>query len=295
MAKIVELTLDQAKKSPSCFMYLWADEDRLLRYMDKQSAAKIRVKKYNQIKLLQLSADKYKTSYETYMNAVRDAFEETYGMKPFAALVKLAQGGEVAGKNWKEGIYGVGSASFTNTFAGITNGDGSKVTVDPANGHIMVSGKDVTDTGRTVYQEINGSAKEYQLFYEDDFGYTYMSQYDKSTGKYYAESWSDDSGALHKASTGSLTNASDSASVWGNIELFMGKFQAILQWILSLFGIDTSSTAEQLTAENTLPSQTQDGFVVGGGTLEAGGILVALAAGGLLLASSGKKKGKSKK
>ena len=288
MARITELTLEQVKKSPSCFFYIWADEDKFLKYMDSASAAKIRAKKYNQIKVLKLSADKYKVSYDTYRDAVRDAFKAEYNMLPFEALVKLASGGEVAGKNWKAGIYGVG-ATYTNNFAGVTTSDGKNITVDPDTGHIMLSGNDVTNTSKTNYKEINGAAKEFQLFYEDEFGYTYQSQYDESTGKYYASSWSDDDGNIHSANTGNISSASDGASIWGNVELFLGKFQKILQWILYLFGINTSDASDQLTAENTLPSQQEDGFVVGSGTLEASGILVALAAAGLILANSGKK------
>ena len=288
MARITELTLEQVKKSPSCFFYIWADEDKFLKYLDKASAAKIRAKKYNQIKVLKLSAEKYKVSYDTYRDAVRDAFKAEYNMLPFEALVKLAAGGEVAGKNWKAGIYGVG-ATYTNTFAGVTTSDGSKISVDANTGHIMLSGKDVTNSSKTNYKEINGAAKEYQLFYEDEFGYTYQSQYDEATGKYYASSWSDDNGEIHSANTGSIRSASDSASIWGNVELFFGKFQKIIEWILSLFGINTSDATDQLTAENVLPSQQKDGFVVGSGTLEASGILVALAAAGLLFATSGKK------
>ena len=277
----VELTIAQAKKHPASFMYVFAS-DKFLSLLNKKYANIIRAKRANQNKVLALSAQKYNTTKEAYTEAIREAFISIYACTPAEALVTLAKGGEVAGKNWKEGVYGIGAVGQT-TFYG-----NSDLTVDTSNGHIYKNGNDVTDNDKTIYKDINGAATPYQLFYEDTTGALYMSQYNKSMKKYYAQSYSDPQlGITCDAKSGKETSASDSATVWENVLFGLETF---INWLLSLFGLNTTDATATLTAENTLPDQTADGFVVEAGVGEAGAILLALAAGGALLATGGKKK-----
>lgn len=282
----MELSIDQAKKHSADFMYIWADENKFLRYIPKKYASVIRVKKANQQKLLRLSAEKYKTTYDAYTTAIRQAFIDDYAHTPAEALVILAQGGQIAGKNWKEGVYGIGSLS--NKFSGATVND-AEVTVDQNNGHIYAGGKDITDTSKTVYNNINGNVVAYQLFSIDDV-ITFMSQYNKTTKKYYAQSYVDADGNKHNAS-GATIGSSDAGSIWESIILSLETF---INWIISIFGGD--SNRETINAGNTLPNQQADGFVQEAGMGEAGGILLVLAAGGALMASGvlGKKRKISK-
>lgn len=280
----MELTIQQAQKHSADFMYIWADENKFLRYIDKKYANIIRVKKANQKKLLMLSAEKYNSTYDAYTSAVRAAFIEEWGHTPAEALVILAQGGEIAGKNWREGVYGIGSLS--NEFSGATIND-QKVTVDEKTGHIFAGGKDITDTSRTVYQNVKSQVVAYQLFSKEDV-ITFMSQYNKSLKKYYAQSYVDADGVKHSAN-GTVLSGGDSGSIWETIIL---SIQTFINWIISLFG--GNSDAELINADNTLPNQQTDGFVFQSGMTEASGILIALAAGGVLMGSGiiGKKKKK---
>lgn len=111
----MELTITQAQKNAANFMYIWADKKEFLQKIDKKYANIIEGKKLNQIKLLKLSAQKYGKSYEEYTDAIREAFIATYDVTPAEALVILAQGGSIAGKNWSEGVYGIG-ALYVNVF-----------------------------------------------------------------------------------------------------------------------------------------------------------------------------------
>ena len=274
----VELTIKQACKQSANFMYIWADEQQFLNYIKKKYASVIRTKKANQKKLLMLSADKYGKTYEQYTTAIREAFIETYGMTPAEALVILAQGGQVAGKNWAEGVYGIG-AIYVNTFA-----NHADITVRESDGHILQNGVDVTDTSKTVYTSVNKQAVAYQLFATID-SVTYMSQYNKLKKKYYANSYSTAEGT-YSARTGNTINASDGADIWGTI---ISSIQTFVNWLLSLFGV-SSSERELISAENTLPNQTADGFVQDAGMSEAGGIFLALAAASVLFAGGLKKK-----
>lgn len=273
----VELTIEQAKKAPANFMYVWADEQQFLSHIDKNSAAIIRAKKANQNKVLKLSADKYGSTVSAYTEAIRSAFIEYYGMTPAQALVTLANGGEVAGKNWAQGVYGIGAVKRSNFYQ---NGN---VTVDEKTGHIFYNGNDVTSTSGIVYGRVkkdNAFPISYSAVIE---GNTYTSQYSKTAKKYYAGSYATADGVKQNADGVTIT-ASDSASVWESVLLSLEQF---VQWIVSLFS--GSSKTETINAGNTLPSQ-EDGFVTSGVSESSGILVAAIAAGMLLLGSDQDKK-----
>lgn len=281
---VKELTIDQVRANAANFMYIFAP-DAFLKAIPSKYAKIIRMKAANQKLLLQRSAEKYGSTLSAMESAAREGFIAQYGVTPIDALVTLANGGSVAGKNWKEGVFGIGALS--NKFSGATVND-QEVTVNSSNGHIYVGNTDITDESKTVYQNIGDSAVAYQLFSKDDV-LTFMSQYNKTTGKYYAQSYVDANGTKHNASGSTISN-SESGSVWENI---IFSIQTFIDWLLSLFGYNSSNT---LNEENTLPNQKTDGFVYESGFGEAGAILLALAAGGALLALGGKgKKGKKTK
>lgn len=268
----MELTIQQACNQSANFMYIWADEKAFLSRINQKYAKIIRGKKYNQIKLLELSAEKYGKTYEEYKNAIRESFIEQWGEHPADALVILAQGGTIAGKNWSEGVYGVG-ALYTKTFTGYAN-----ITVSEIDGHIFNNGMDITETAKTVYTTIKKQAVPYQLFATVD-GVIFMSQYNKTSKKYFAQSYSTADGS-YSARTGNQINASDSADIWGTV---INSIQVFVEWIISIFG-GAGTNRTTINSENTLPSQIEDGFVQEAGMGEATGILLALAAGGILLA-----------
>lgn len=268
----MELTITQAQKNAANFMYIWADKKEFLQKIDKKYANIIEGKKLNQIKLLKLSAEKYGKSYEEYISAIREAFIATYDVTPFEALVILAQGGSVAGKNWSEGVYGIG-AIYVNVFT-----NNQAITVRESDGHILQNGTDITDESRTVYTTIKKQAVPYQLFATVD-DVTYMSQYNKTRKKYHAQSYSTAQGQ-YSARTGNEINASDTADIWGTI---LSSIEIVVQWILSIFG-GVTTNRETISAENTLPNQQEDGFVQEAGFGSATTTLLLLVAGGALLA-----------
>lgn len=272
----MELTIQQACVCPQDFMYIWADEKKFLQYIDKKHAAEIRSKKANQNKLIALSAQKYNKTQKEYTDAIRAAFVEQWKCTPAEALVILAQGGQIAGKNWDEGVYGIGALNVS-TFTGHPD-----ISVRPEDGHILNNGVDATDTTKTVYATIKKQAVPYQLFATID-NVTYMSQYNKTLKKYYAQTYSTAEGQF-SARTGNSVNAGDNADIWGAI---LSSFEKFLSWLISLFG---GGTTTMLSAENTLPNQTADGFVQEAGMSDAVKIALVLAAGGALLTGGLKKK-----
>lgn len=296
----VELTLDQVRKNAASFMYVFVG-DGYLAQLNNTYAEKIRTKRKGEISVLKLSADKFETTYDAYKNAVKQGFVETYGMEPKTALEKLALGENVAGKNWKAGVFGVGSIG-----ANSTEFKGTGVSVNPSNGYMMVGGqyKPVTDE---VYDTTNGdSAGVYQRFWRYDDGgagtVTYMSQYDKKTGKWYAAEYSNSFGTRWNAK-GENMEFSDASTVWQNINFdwddLYSIMQKIIDWIVSLFGGNSTNAQDANDLRNPStwqPSQTKDGFVYESGidwlpiALIGGGALIASMSGRGVLANSKKKK-----
>ena len=287
----MELTLDQARQNSASFLYIFAS-DTYLGYLEKKYATIIKGKRANQIKLLSLSAEKYLGSldrYQEYKDAVREGFMETYGMEPADALVKLALGETVAGKNYEEGVYGIGS--LPDTYAGHTD-----VTVDPTSGHIFKDGKDYTDESLTICDKVKGQVIPTQLFANID-EVTYASKYNKTRKKYYAHSYSNANGK-YSATTGKEIVSTDAGSVFENIQLGFWDFLSWVKSVLAFFGINiaTDGGKDTINTNNTLPNQKKDGYVTESGIGEAGAIALMLLAGGTLLASGGLKKlGKARK
>ena len=279
----MELTIESACKHPANFMYIWAS-DAFLAKIDSKHRSIIRLKRMNQNKLLALSAEKYGKTVKDYTEAIRAAFINAYGMTPASALDVLAAGGTVAGKNWAEGVYGIGAT--TNTFPGGV--DGQPVTVDATTGHIFLGTRDMTDESKTVYGQVNKETKATQLFSvpTGDDGVVYCSQYKKLGKKYVAYSYTGSDGVVHSPNGGEIS-ASNSADIWGSI---MESIQVFLTWIMSLFGGGTQR--ETLSAANTLPSQKSDGFVTEQAGMSTAGIIALLCVGGgaLLYGGLGKKK-----
>lgn len=300
MAKGIELTLDEAKKHPESFMYVFVSDD-FLRAIKRQYAEIIFRKRANQKKVLMLSADKYLGDYREwtqYYEAIEASFKEMYGVTPHDALIILAQGGEIAGKNWAEGMYGVG-ALYPNTFAGV-NANGGSVTVDKTTGHIFYNGTDITDESLTIYGDVKGKTMAISFSGKDANGNVYQSMYNKTYKKYYAYRWTNNDGQKFNGN-GKTVSSDESASIWGNITLDWDFLTNILNWILSLLGmpaipnVDGSTDTKQLSSENTLPNQTADGFAQEAGMTDAAGLLLILAAGGALVATGGLKKKKGNK
>lgn len=281
-----ELTKQEACTAPASFMYIFAT-DEFLSYIEPKYANIIRGKRGNQVKILMLSADKYlgdKNKWTEYGEAIRSAFIEMYGMQPIEALSVLAQGGSVAGKNWSEGVYGVGATANID-FGKTVNG--ASVYCNSQDGHIYAGTTDITDTSKTVYKTIKGQAIPYQLFSQETDGMTFMSQYNKTRKQYDAQSYSTSDGEF-SARTGAALTGINGGDIWGTIIMYLEKF---VEWIISLF-VKDEDKKEPISAANTLPSQTGDGFVQTAGMSTGAKIALALAAGGALLygtTPSGKK------
>lgn len=280
MATVKSLTVDEAKKNPSMFLYVFATNE-YLNAIDSKYAKIIRGKKANQEKLLKISADEYLGDWQKwtqYKDAIKQGFENIYGITPVEALVKLALGEEVAGKNWSEGVYGVGAIHPTTFY-------GTNVTVDKTTGHIFKDGVDYTDESRTENENYKGQAFPMRYCAVIDEA-TYISQYYKTGKYYYAKTYSNPNGTF-SAKSGTEIKPTDAASVWENVQLGAWDFLDWLKSLLEFFGIKITSESNSnstLNTKNTLPNQKADGYVQESGFSEAAAIALLAVAGGTMLA-----------
>ena len=271
MAKGITLTIDEVKRHPGDFFYIFATND-FLKKVDRTMRYTVIGKRANQNKILMLSAKKYGKTYDDYTAAIRQAFIDAYNCKPAEALNTLAKGGEVAGKNWAKGIYGIGSAKTRSDFV-----QNPQVKINPETGEITLNGKTISDAASAIYgRALNGKAVVMNYTANLD-GATFTSQFNKALNKYYAGSYS--RGDVMQNADGVTINNSDASSIWENLALSANTF---VEWLISLFSDDEEET-ELINEQNTLPRQS-DGWVDTGS--EAGiGTYVAIGLTAVLLSS----------
>lgn len=265
------MSFNDMLQHPSSMLYIFAD-DAFLAKLDSKTASIIRKKRANQYQLLAAESGGY-GNRQTAAAQISAAFEEMYGMKPGKALVVLAQGGEVAGKNWAAGVYGVGAIKRPDF------SQNSAVTVNSKTGEISVNGTVVQ--AKTIYGGTTGK-KIQSYIYTDANGNTYTSQ--KMGTKYYAGTYTTSDGKMENANGQTVTEA-DSNSLWTSCGSII---ETVVNWLMSLFG--GTDEEELITADNTLASQG-DGFVE---TTSASTplIIAAAAVGTYLYTQKGKKKSK---
>lgn len=266
---------------PANSLYCFADEQNFIRYLGKKAKI-IRTKKAMQRQLLHTAAVDDGVSYQDALQQVKSAFVDIYGITPQQALVKLANGETVAGKNWKAGVYGIGDVS-TTSFSTLSNG--GTVSVNPVNGQIKVDGNPVaslvtdytyTGIGKSKTTVVNAYS------YTDASGNCYIAQYDKASGKYYACSVTTKDGVKLNAN-GAAMGAGDMSSIWVAL---IESFEKIIQWIVNLFG----NGQQLITTKAAAPVQSDISSYEDDGTQNAGiSFLFVLAMGAALFFAGGTK------
>ena len=272
--------------NPSNFLYIFAG-DSFIAKLGKKAAYIISKKKANQKKLLNAAVDGDKAKYEAAVKQMAAKFKEFYGMTPANALITLASGGEVAGKNWSKGIYGIGATKevLVNYSA---PGSNTNVAID-ANGQFINKQTGGALTTEIVSVGING--KPNCVRYTDASGNVYTANYTKRTG-WAAGKFNNKSTGNTYTADGQIATASDSSSIWESLALNFGK---LIEWLISLFNTNNGTNVTAITAANTQPTQG-DGWVTEETNLWP---LVAVAVGTLVASGglggfirSAKKKGK---
>lgn len=225
---------------PQNSLYIFADEQKFISKLGNKAAI-VRKKKAMQQRLITTVAVDDGVTPSEAMAQIRNSFENIFGMSPESALVKLANGETVAGKNWAQGVYGIGKTDAT---AFTTKSGTGAVTINPSNGQIMVNGSPVSSLVTDYTYKGVGKNKTVipnAYSYTDANGNCYIAQYNKITGKYYACSVTDSTGKKVDANGVAMT-AGDTSSIWVSV---IGAIQQVIQWIVNLFaGGETLVTAK---------------------------------------------------
>lgn len=268
-------TLTSILQCPIDFLYLWASDEFIAQLGSK--ARIIREKRYNQYQTLwKTMEDNVKTSsraeqlevYQSWLNQISQAMQDVYGMTPATILQKLAMGENVVGKNWKQGIYGIGD--LQTTFA-----QNSAVTVDSASGKILVSG--VEADGQMPIIGDGGNITGYS-YYDRAANRQYQSGVNAG-GQFGAVCYSSPDGV--ESATGGNFDPSQ-GSFWQNANNYMPLINKIIDWIMSIFNLLPGNRVV-LTQENTVPDQTEwvepesnNGGLIAGGLALAGIALLTM-------------------
>lgn len=279
-------TLSDIKKCPIDFLYIWAGNEFISQLGSKASI--IAEKKYNQYQTLWRimvdnedagSVEANQKTFTRWTNEIAQAIYDTYNLTPAEILVALASGKTVAGKNFSQGVFGVGETT-SNTFV-----QNSNYKVDSATGKIYAG------DGATMKDKLHQTP----IYGEDGnvSGYSYTignTQYQSvySNGKYVALSYSDING-VQKANGGKYSAAN--STFWQNAENYMPIVNNILDWLLSLVSQLLPGDRTLLTTENTVPKQSEWIYEEKSSTGWLGALLAGGAAMALLFPG---KKGKRK-
>lgn len=258
---MIKATLADIRKNPINYLYVFAP-DNFIDALGSKTAKIIRQKKLNQAKLLRNAAEGNNSTYDVWRDAVYNSIVDMYGMKPAEILVALAEGKDVAGKNWSKGVYGIGAVRQVNY------NQNRGVTVDTKTGKII--GEGITNLS-PIYSN-GGKITGYSA--TDAAGNVYTSA--KHGGNYYANTYG--TAEVQQYANGQTYQPSESSTIWESIATFIPYVKNLLSWILSLFNVNTSNL---ITYENTYPSQQEFTYSSGLSSSEllmlAGGAAVVFA------------------
>lgn len=266
-------TLQSILECPTDFLYLWASDGFIAQLGSKSKI--IKQKKYYQYQSLwkvmventnSNNQTELQEVYKSWTDKIAAAIKDIYGMTPAQILEKLAMGQEVAGKNFKKGVYGVGN---TPTTSFVQN---SNYEVNPTTGQIMAGGGEIGNP--TPVYDANGNVGGYSYQVGN---MQFQSAY--QDGQFVALSYSNADGV--QDANGNSFKASN-ASFWQNANNYMPIVNAVLSWVTTIVN-SYFPNRTVLTPENTVPVQTEwvepesnTGGLIAGGAALVGAALLAM-------------------
>lgn len=259
-------TLQSILECPTDFLYLWASDGFIAQLGSK--AKIVKQKKYHQYQSLwktmveNTNADsqaEFQEVYKSWTDQIAAAIEDIYGMSPATILERLALGENVLGKNWSNGIYGVGELSATFS-------QDKSVTVDSTSGKIYKDGV-MVDNQIAIYGS-DGNITGYSAVTGDNQYQSYLAN-----GSYGAYCYSNSNGTIQDAAGKSLDPSK--SGFWQNANNYMPIVNKLLEWVSTIVN-SYFPDRTVLTAYNTVPVQTEWVEMENNkGGLIAGGLAVA--------------------
>lgn len=246
-------TLNDLKRCPIDFLYLWASDSFISQLGNK--AKIIKQKKYNQYQTLwktMAQNESFKSTedglviYKRWVDELEIAIKDVYGITPVEILDQLALGKTVFGKNFQKGLYGIGNTE-SKSESSIVFRSNDNIFVDPSTGKIK--DKSGTEIKRqTAIYDASGNVSGYSAIKN---GVQYQSIL--GNAGYVAYTYSNVN-EIRRAN-GELFSA-DQGSFWQNANNYMPIIEQIMEWITTIIN-STFGNATLLTSANTLPAQTE--------------------------------------
>lgn len=274
------MTKEEILRVPVNFLYVYSNpqfEALVKKYISSSAATTIARKRQNGITILKSAYSGTSNLQKAYTD-ISNAIVNQYGITPQVMLQKLLNGETVAGKNWQEGVFGIGETNVT------AYKENPNVLVDTDTGMLIDSGADTDDaflTGGTPIYKNKGVGKNKTTYisgysYEID-GKVYTTKLAKD-GKYYAYSYGNSEGMY--SALGKQMESSDFSSVWENIETAVPFLQKFIEWLASVFNINI------VRQQDVTPSQSE--FVTNDSKIEMSSVAIlgAVALGSYLLMKS---------
>lgn len=193
---------------------------------------------------------------------------------PSSIIYQLAQGNEVNGINWSEGIFGLGIGEVADNFGNFVLGKGNTgdVTFDSATGMVKKNGKVVGDIPVPIYNKRGNTTYS---FTDKESGITYTTQYNKRKKVWTALSASDGTNTINPS--GEAITQMD-GEMWTNIL----NMSMVIMEQLADFASNFAASLTGVTSNEALsPIQVADGWYEP--ESNSGVTTAALLGGGLLL------------
>lgn len=242
-------------KTPADWIYLFASDSFIAR-LSGEYRSTVYKKNVLQRKYVNTCAVDSNEKFEDWRAKIGDSFKNIYGITPQEALNRLASGENVAGKNWKEGVYGIGK--LYEAFS-----QNSTITVNADTGKLMQGGSELS--GQTAVYSGNGKVVGYTV---NIGGANYQSM--KSGGQYYAGTYSTQEGAFN--ADGSIYQPQTSQSIFQSMTAWMPMIQQFVQWIMSLFNFQAIQPRQVVAQQSDWVKTKNDSdtwlwFIAGAGII----------------------------
>lgn len=282
-------------EEPIAFLYIFIDDfDEMgipfLAMLDEKHRSIISSKAYNQkVMCRNVYMDEHNDSTEglqDFREQIKNKIIDQYGMFPTEILLRLANGENVAGKDWNGGTYGVGESNnkYYKNFSMVTNSgqDLSKISVN--NDGTLLFGRGSLNPTNIIYGS-DGNPISYQYDYK---GLSLTTQL--VNGNWYAGTV----GSKNKQwnADGTKFSSVTASSIWQSIATYLpyvGLLLSLLSWLFSSFKGNSLSSGNLFNTSNTFPNQRVDWSYFGDddeGMTTSDLLLLAAAAGAVYLIAS---------
>ena len=286
-------------EEPIVFLYIFIDDFEkmnipFLAMLDEKHRSIISSKAYNQkVMCRNVYMDEHNDSTEglqDFYQQIKDKIHDQYGMYPTEILLRLANGENVAGKDWNVGTYGVGESGskYYKNFKLVTGAGQDLSNISVNNDGTIRFGRGSQTPTNIIYGS-DGKPVSYQYNYN---GLSLTTQL--VNGNWYAGTVGGSKKNQQWNADGTKFSSVNASSIWQSISTYLpyvGLLLSSLSWLFSSFKSNSWSTGNLFNTSNTYPNQRVDWSYFGDddeGMTTSDLLLLAAAAGAVyLIASSG--------